>query len=165
MGRWPSASEQQTGAAVIVLTDWFWRTPRRTAPVLGSRIKVGGTPFTIIGIAPSTFHGFRPAPSFAGVMPAQSLRAMKVPDWWLIPTSRDWRAVGRLAPGVSMQRVVQRLGAWRLETLPVADGDLPLPPFLVHPRFRVIPARDWIVPLSNKPGSRPSFGVWLPSPP
>jgi MacB-like periplasmic core domain len=152
VGRWATAAEHDTGAPVIVLTEWFWRE-RLGAPsqVLGSRIRVGGTLFTIVGVASSTFHGLKPAPSFAGVIPAQSLHALALDDW-LAPTSIYWRAIGRLAPGVSMQSVVQRLANWRLETLPGAHPLLP-----AHPPLRVISARDWIVPLDEQARLAPVF--------
>jgi putative ABC transport system permease protein len=152
VGRWPSTSEQETGAAVIVLTDWFWRE-RLGAPLqpLGSRIRVAGMSFTIIGVTPPTFQGFRPAPSFAGVIPAQSCRALGLGDW-LTPTALVWRALGRLSPGVSMENVAQRLAHWRLDTLPGAHPLLP-----PNPPLRVVPARDWIVPLEQQTRLAPVF--------
>ena len=152
VGRWPSTSEQETGAAVIVLTDWFWRE-RLGAPSqpLGSRIRVAGMSFTIIGVTPPTFQGFRPAPSFAGVIPAQSCRALGLGDW-LTPTALAWRALGRLSPGVSMENVAQRLAHWRLDTLPGAHPLLP-----PNPPLRVVPARDWIVPLEQQTRLAPVF--------
>ena len=53
------ADDDAPGAhAVVVLSDALWtRVFNRDTSVIGSVIRIGGTPFTVIGVAPRGFHG------------------------------------------------------------------------------------------------------------
>lgn len=59
-GRFFSADEDRVpgGDAVAILSYDFWRTRFAEDPhVLGTTVRINGTPFTVIGIAPEHFHG------------------------------------------------------------------------------------------------------------
>ena len=59
-GRFFSADEDRVPGrdAVAILSYDFWRTRFAEDPhVLGTTVRINGTPFTVIGIAPEHFHG------------------------------------------------------------------------------------------------------------
>jgi putative ABC transport system permease protein len=59
-GRFFSADEDRVPGrdAVAILSYEFWRTRFAEDPdVLGTTVRINGTPFTVIGIAPQHFHG------------------------------------------------------------------------------------------------------------
>ena len=59
-GRFFSADEDRVPGrdAVAILSYHFWRTRFAEDPhVLGTTVRINGTPFTVIGIAPEDFHG------------------------------------------------------------------------------------------------------------
>jgi hypothetical protein len=60
LGRFFTASEDRTpgGDAVVVLGHGFWRSAYGgRADVLGKTLRVGGVPYTIVGVAPEGFNG------------------------------------------------------------------------------------------------------------
>src|SRR5262250_260237 len=61
VGRFFSREERddaQNAHAVVVISDGYWKSHYRSDPsVVGSVLKINGTPFTIIGVAPESFHG------------------------------------------------------------------------------------------------------------
>jgi predicted permease len=108
-GRVFAAPEGEVGAApVAVISDDLWRRRFRADPgVVGHVLRVNGTTFTIVGVAPKAFHGvyyvgFRPdlwipAGQYDAVVPGVAGRL----------TQRDgpqFRVMARLAPGVDAAR-------------------------------------------------------------
>lgn len=106
-GRAISAADDREGdaASVAVVSDAWWRTRLGGTPeAVGRTIYLNGAPFTIIGVAPPTFHGsydalatdiFVPLMTYEIVRP----RGLKI-------TARGWgwlSATARLKPGVSIE--------------------------------------------------------------
>jgi predicted permease len=61
-GRTINDSDNATpgSGAVVVLSDHFWRQSLSADPaILGKNITINGTPFTVIGVMPSQFHGLK----------------------------------------------------------------------------------------------------------
>lgn len=100
--------DAQGGAPVVVLSDWLWRDMYARSPaVIGSAIEVNRVPMTIIGVAPSGFHGpdvdmdpglYLPLTMLPQISPDgvghEKNRLADGDTWWV-------RVLGRLRPGVS----------------------------------------------------------------
>jgi len=104
MGRTFSEEEARSGANLAVLSDKFWRTTLHGDPqVLGKAITLDAKAFTIIGIMPPDFNW---PPRTELWMPT-----------YISPTiSADYdhryiRAMGRLKPGISVDRAQVRMNA------------------------------------------------------
>ena len=102
----PADDREGNAAAVAVVSDAWWRTRLGATPdALGRTIYLNGSPFTIIGVAPATFHGsydalgtdlFVPLMTYDIVRP----RALKI-------TTRGWgwlSATARLKPGITIEQ-------------------------------------------------------------
>jgi len=100
----PADDREGTAATVAVVSDAWWRTRLGATPdALGRTIYLNGSPFTIIGVAPATFHGsydalgtdlFVPLMTYDIVRP----RGLKI-------TTRGWgwlSATARLKPGITI---------------------------------------------------------------
>jgi predicted permease len=62
VGRTMTESDDADGnpSAVVVLSDRYWtRRFGRDPAVIGSRVTLDDTPFTVIGVAPAGFHGYQ----------------------------------------------------------------------------------------------------------
>ena len=107
-GRAIGVADDQEGnpAAVAVISDAWWRTRLGATPeAVGRTIHLNGSPFTIVGVAPSTFHGsydaldtdiFVPLMTYETIRP----RGLKI-------TARGWgwlSATARLKPGVTIEQ-------------------------------------------------------------
>jgi len=101
-----------TGAgAVVVLSDQLWQGAFGADPTLvGKRVVLNRTAFTVIGIAPAGFGGTEPIPSSFWV-PITMQGALE-PDAELLGDANvSWLALlGRVKPGVSMGQVKADLG-------------------------------------------------------
>lgn len=91
---------------VAVLSDRFWHRRMAADPAaVGRTIRINGTPFTVIGIAPSWFQG-----PFVGVQPElwvpMAMNALLRPNpdlnWYEERRGLAIFGVGRLKPGVSV---------------------------------------------------------------
>jgi predicted permease len=97
--------------AVVVLSDQLWQGAfGADATLIGKRVVLNRTAFTVIGIAPPGFGGTEPIPSsfWAPITMQQALE----PDSNLLGDANvSWLALlGRVKPGVSMGKVRADLG-------------------------------------------------------
>ena len=85
---------------VAILSEHLWRTWFAASPdAVGSPVKINGTPFTVIGVAPATFVGVGVSP-IELYIPAMTLRTgYRWCDDALAPTCTVLAMIGRLAPG------------------------------------------------------------------
>ena len=105
IGRGFSAEDDDSNAPpVVILTDGLWRRHFAADPgVIGRPIQLSGQPWTVIGVMP---------PDFRPPLPWQILRPLRRPA-----TSGCnhgcvvMRAIGRLAPGASIEVAHQQAGA------------------------------------------------------
>ena len=112
IGRLFHAADERglNSAPYVVLSDALWRRVfNGDASVVGTTVRLGEQPFTVIGVAAASFHG---------------TERLSWPDYW-IPIvnnlggseylqSREGRAVlviGRLKPGVTLQQATADLSA------------------------------------------------------
>ena len=96
-------------APYMVLSDRLWRSAFNADPgVVGSKVRLGKDPFTVVGVAPPRFHG---------------TERFEWPDYW-IPVVNQIDAkylkdrmghpltvLGRLKPGVTPQQAAENLSA------------------------------------------------------
>ena len=108
------------GNAVVVISDDLWRgTFARDPSLLGKRIILNRTAYTVVGIAPPGFRGTEPIPSSFWA----PITMQKALDPWgdrLADDNLSWLAVlGRVQRGVTMEQVRADLGviAGRIDQL------------------------------------------------
>jgi len=129
LGRLIQAADEQgpNSAPYMVLSDSFWRTAFNADPsVVGTTVRLGKEPFTVVGVAPARFHG---------------TEQFVWPDYW-IPVVNDVSAeylhdrkgrpltvLGRLKPGVTREQAAEDLSAIAAQLAkeyPKTDTGVPL---------------------------------------
>ncbi len=106
LGRFFTASEEEPGHDVVVLSHDLWKSRfGGDASIVGRAIRLNGIPFTVIGIAPDGYRGvqFGVYPDLwvtIGAMPRLATGGLARLD----TQSRNWgwlKLFGRLEPGIS----------------------------------------------------------------
>jgi predicted permease len=114
-------------APYMVLSDSLWRSAFNADPgVVGTTVRLGKDPFTVVGVAPARFHG---------------TERFEWPDYW-IPVVNHFNAeylrdrtghpltvLGRLKPGVTPERATENLStiaAQLAKEYPKTDTGVPL---------------------------------------
>ncbi|HEX7020042.1 MAG TPA: ABC transporter permease, partial [Gemmatimonadaceae bacterium] len=141
LGRYFDATEDAlpAGQPVAVLGHAYWETAfgaRRDA--LGSKVQIGATTYTIIGVAPAGFAGLWPAQQPVAYIPITNFGAVQSAGfgwlkqgqtWW---TTYNWGWMSMLTrrkPGVSVEQANADLThAMRLSYLAEAKNDKGAPP-------------------------------------
>ena len=103
LGRMLTTEEQNPGGLSVLITDAFWRRQFTAHPAaLGSTVKFRNRVFTIVGIleAGSRFPARADIYAAAGSLPPTLSRS-----------GHNYRAIGRLKPGVSVQQAHAELTA------------------------------------------------------
>jgi macrolide transport system ATP-binding/permease protein len=112
LGRLLTAEDDRVGSPVAVLNHAYWQRRFGGRPdILGAAIALNNVPFTIVGVEPRGFFGTEVGrPSDISIpMRARDLLAEQVPLW---NSGATWIYVmGRLKPGVSLDRAQQELNA------------------------------------------------------
>jgi predicted permease len=92
------------GNPVAVISNAWWKRDLASDPaVLGKRLKIGSTIFSIVGVAPPEFFGTKVGESPNLWIPLSMMK--QVPPFWgsYTDNSADWLEIfGRLKPGVSL---------------------------------------------------------------
>jgi putative ABC transport system permease protein len=126
LGRVPVDADEQEGAPpVVVINEAYWRTRLAATPnVLGRTIRVNDIEREIVGVMPASF-------AFPGSDVRVWMPANVRPGPYL--GSFNFRAIGRLRPGVSvaaaqaeLQQILSRIG----ETFPEQQPGVPTPRIL-----------------------------------
>ncbi|MGH9174406.1 MAG: ABC transporter permease, partial [Vicinamibacterales bacterium] len=106
LGRAIEPQDDQLDAAQLVamISDAWWRTRFGRSPAaLGATVHLNGTAFTIIGVAPATFHGSYDALGTDMWVPLMAHSTVRPRGLQI--TSRGWgwlNATARLRPGASV---------------------------------------------------------------
>ena len=123
----PADDRGPNSAPFMVLSDHLWRTMFNADPaVVGSKVRLGTDPFTVVGVAPAQFHG---------------TEQFQWPDYW-IPVVNHYNAeqlqdrkgrpltvLARLKPGVTPARAAEELSAIAAQLAkeyPTTDTGVPL---------------------------------------
>jgi predicted permease len=129
LGRLIQAADEHgpNSAPYMVLSDKLWRTAFNADPgVVGTTVRLGKNPFTVVGVAPAQFHG---------------TERFVWPEYW-IPvvnhfdakylqdrTGRPLTVLGRLKPGVTPEQAAEDLSviaAQLAKEYPKTDTGVPL---------------------------------------
>ena len=121
----PDDDRVPNGHAVAMISHGYWKRRFASSPaVIGRKISLCGTPFTVIGVTPPEFFGlevgtapdiFVPVMMQPAVMPSLE-NLLEQPIIY-----RTWlRMVGRLRPGVHPLQAASALGAIRDQEIPQA---------------------------------------------
>jgi predicted permease len=108
LGRFFSTEEVDHGQnahPLVVIDHSYWASHFHADPrVLGTTLRIGRFPYTIIGVAPPTFHGSMAGLSFQMWVPATMYGQLSATgDQTLVDRKwRTFRVLDRLAPGVSL---------------------------------------------------------------
>ena len=108
LGRFFSSDEvdhEQNAHPVVVIDHSYWISHFRGDPdVIGSTLRIGRFPYTVIGVAPPTFHGSMAGLSFQMWIPATMYGQLTSTGTQTL-VDRKWRTfrvLVRLAPSVSI---------------------------------------------------------------
>jgi macrolide transport system ATP-binding/permease protein len=110
LGRTLASGDDQVpgGHPVVVLSDGLWRDHFGADPsVLGARVSINGTPFSIVGIAPRGFTGVAfgsDAEQLWIPLAMQSVAMPTQPGLLQMPDARWIRVVARLQDGATLTR-------------------------------------------------------------
>ena len=112
LGRFFHASDEHgpNSAPYIVLSDSFWRSRFHADPgVIGTAVQLNKHPFTIIGVAPASFHGIELFmwPDFW--MPIVNGQQTEGYDFLTARGNHGLWVVGLLKPGVTVQQATDNL--------------------------------------------------------
>jgi macrolide transport system ATP-binding/permease protein len=115
-GRVLSADRDKPGdAAVVVISDRFWRTRLDAAPdVVGYVLHLNGQPATVVGITPKDFNGalaINPAELFVPITAPAAIAPELAGDVLHDPRARDFFALMCLSPGVRLDSAETALAA------------------------------------------------------
>lgn len=106
LGRaFPASPDDYAGSQPTIVIGYnFWKTRfQGDSSILGRVVRVNGFPFSIIGVAPPSFHGSMPGEEFDVWVPAGMLgQIVPTGSWWLDDRgTRTFRVFARLADGVT----------------------------------------------------------------
>jgi predicted permease len=99
--------EAQNAHPVAVISDSFWKSRFHSdRSAIGTTLRVNQQSFTIIGVAPGTFHGSMPGLSFDMWIPATMQGELTSTGTWMLRDrkTRMFRVLARLAPGVRIEQ-------------------------------------------------------------
>ena len=103
------AETARPGAPLVVLGHGLWRRHFAGRPVVGSTVRIDGSPFTVVGVAPPGFRGVSVDESADLFVP------FALQPWFMgrdLLDERGWDGVfgvARLAPGVTFERAAAEL--------------------------------------------------------
>src|SRR6266496_116864 len=122
-------------APYMVLSDSLWRSAFNADPgVVGTTVRLGKDPFTVVGVAPARFHGTDQFEWPDYWIPMVNQEQVEGRDYLHSRTSIAVTVLGRLKPGVTPQRATENLNAIASQLAkeyPQTDNGVPLR--LIHP--------------------------------
>jgi predicted permease len=101
--------DEQNAHAVVVLSYSFWKNRFHGSPsVIGSKLRINRTPFTIVGVAPPAFHGTQTGLNFDLWLPLTMYGQVTHTGTWMLRDrgTRNFFMVGRLKQGVSFEQAL-----------------------------------------------------------
>ncbi len=97
---------------VAVISHGFWMSRYHSDPsAIGAILHINRREFTIIGVAPVSFHGSMPGETFEIWAPATMLGQVNSGSDWMLEDrkTRMFRVLARLAPGTSIEQARSEL--------------------------------------------------------
>ena len=108
VGRFFSLEERddaQNAHTVVVISHHYWRTHYRSDPsAIGKTLRINRSPFTIIGVAPESFHGAHAGLGYEFWVPLTMYGQLTHTGTWMLDdrNTRNFMLLGRLAPRVTL---------------------------------------------------------------
>jgi predicted permease len=127
-GRFFSAEERddaQNAHAVVVISHGYWRSHYYSDPsAVGRILRINRTPFTIIGVAPESFHGLHAGLDYEFWVPITMYGQLTHTGTWMLEdrNTRNYAMLARLAPGVTVGQARAEVQALA-NRMAVADAD------------------------------------------
>ena len=127
-GRFFSDAERddaQNAHAVVVISHSYWKNQYHLEPsAVGSTLRINRTPFTIIGVAPESFHGTRSGFDYEMWMPLTMYGQLTHTGTWMLRdrNTRNFMMFARLAPDVTTEQARAEVRALA-NRMAVADRD------------------------------------------
>jgi predicted permease len=137
LGRFFHAADEHgpDSAPYVVLSDAIWRSAfQADRDVVGTTIELNKHPFTVMGVAPASFHGMERFVWPDYWIPMMNAAQVERWDYLYNRTSVAVTVIGRLKPGVTSQQATENLNAIAADLAkdyPQTDDGQPLR--LVHP--------------------------------
>ncbi len=137
VGRFFHATDEHgpNSAPYVILSNQLWRKVFQSNPgVVGIIVKLNKYPFTVLGVAPPTFHGTEQFDRPDYWIPTANAPQVDGRDYSQNRTSMSMTVLGRLKPGVTPQQAEEDLSAIAAQLAkeyPLTDSGVPLR--LVHP--------------------------------
>ena len=127
-GRFFSDAERddaQNAHAMVVISHSYWKSRYHSdRSVIGASLRINGTPFTIIGVAPEGFHGTRSGLDYEMWIPITMYGQLTHTGNWMLRdrNTRNFMMMARLAPGATMEQARGKVQALA-NRMAVADAD------------------------------------------
>ena len=127
-GRFFSAEERddtQNAHAVVVISHSYWKSRYHSDPsAIGSILRINRTPFTVIGVAPESFHGNFAGLDFSVWVPLTMYGQLTHTGTWMLQdrNTRNFMLMARLAPGVAIEQARSEVQALA-NRMAIADAD------------------------------------------
>jgi putative ABC transport system permease protein len=116
-GRLTVASDHVAGAApVVVVSRSFWQNQLGGKPLSGYDLEVEGSHARVVGVVPDGFDYPAGTQVWVPVDPSDASTSR---------TSHNWRVVGRLAPGVTLEQARQEMDALTRRIVSGVSGEDP----------------------------------------
>ena len=110
LGRFFSVEERddaQNAHPVVVISHGYWKSRYHSDPsAIGSVLRINRIPFTIIGVAPASFHGTHSGLDYSFWVPLTMYGQLTHTGTWMLNdrNTRNFMLMARLAPGVTMEQ-------------------------------------------------------------
>lgn len=114
-GRAIAPADDEAGApGVAMISHALWQRDYAGAPdAIGATLWVDQQPFTIVGVAPSSFYGLEVGRRVDVILPVSARAGVQGPAWAVQRDHLPWLAIyGRLAPDVALGDASAALLAW-----------------------------------------------------
>lgn len=128
LGRFFSKEERddtQNAHAVVVISHGYWKSHLHSDPAaVGSMLRINRTPFTIIGVAPETFHGAQAGLDYSFWVPLTMYGQLTHTGTWMLEdrNTRNFMLMARLTPGVTIAQARAEIQSLA-NRMAVADAD------------------------------------------
>ena len=137
VGRFYHAADEHgpNSAPYVILSDGLWRSEFQGDPgVVGGTVQLNKAPFTVIGVAPASFHGTEQFVWPDYWIPMVNAAPVEGWDYLTDRANNAATVLGRLKPGVTPQQATENLNAVAAQLAkeyPLTDKGLSLR--LIHP--------------------------------
>jgi len=127
-GRFFSEEERddaQNTHAVVVISHSYWKSHFHADPAaVGSVLRINRTPFTIIGVAPESFHGTHSGLEYSFWVPLTMYGQLTHTGTWMLRdrNTRNFMLLARLAPGATLEQARAEIQSLA-NRMAVADAD------------------------------------------